>query len=42
MLYREIMAVCSENHTQHINALCEQKIELPNVKPGSKYTDQQA
>jgi hypothetical protein len=31
MLYREIMAVCSEIHTKHINTLCGQKIELLNV-----------
>jgi hypothetical protein len=28
MLYREIIAVCSEIHTKHINALCEQKVEF--------------
>ena len=32
MLYREIMAVCSEIHTKHINTLCEQNVELLNVK----------
>ena len=32
MLYREIMAVCSEIHTKHINTLCAQKVELLNVK----------
>jgi len=25
MLYREIMTVCSEIHTKHINTLCGQK-----------------
>jgi hypothetical protein len=39
MLYREIIAVCSQIHTQHINTLCEQKTELLNVKPGGKYSD---
>ena len=33
MLYREIMAVCSEIHTKHINTLCGQNVELVNVKP---------
>jgi hypothetical protein len=33
MLYREIIAVCSEIHKKHINSLCEQNVELPNVKP---------
>ena len=28
MLYREIIAVCSEIHTKHTNKLCEQKIEV--------------
>ena len=32
MLYREIIAVCSEIHTKHINTLCGQKAELLNVK----------
>ena len=32
MLYREIMAVCSEIHTKHINALCGQNVEFVNVK----------
>ena len=31
MLYREIIAVCSEIHIQHINTLCGQKVELLNV-----------
>jgi hypothetical protein len=32
MLYREIMAVCSEIHTKHVNTLCGQNVELFNVK----------
>jgi hypothetical protein len=32
MLYREIIAVCSEIHTKHINTLCGQNVELLNVK----------
>ena len=32
MLYREIIAVCSEIHIKHINTLCGQKVELLNVK----------
>ena len=32
MLYREIMAVCSEILTKHINTLCGQNVELLNVK----------
>ena len=33
MLYREIIAVCSDIHTKHINTLCGQNVELLNVKP---------
>jgi hypothetical protein len=32
MLYREIVAVCSQILTQHINRLCGQNVELVNVK----------
>ena len=32
MLYREIMAVCSQIHKKHINALCGQNVGLLNVK----------
>ena len=32
MLYREIIAVCSQIHTRHINTLCGQNVELLNVK----------
>jgi hypothetical protein len=31
MLYREILAVCSAIHTDHINILCGQNVELLNV-----------
>jgi len=37
MLYREIIAVCSEIHTKHINTLCGQKVEFANIKPGGTY-----
>jgi len=32
MLYKEIIAVCSQIHTKHINTLCGQNVELLNVK----------
>ena len=32
MVYREIIAVCSQIHTKHINKLCGQNVELLNVK----------
>jgi len=28
MLYREIIAICSQIHTKHINTLCGQNVEL--------------
>jgi hypothetical protein len=28
MMYREIIAVCSQIHTKHINALCGQNVEF--------------
>jgi hypothetical protein len=33
MLYREIIAVCSEIHTKHINTLCGQNVEFANITP---------
>jgi hypothetical protein len=33
MLYSEIIAVCSEIHTKHMNTLCGQNVEFVNVKP---------
>jgi len=32
MLYREIIVVCSQIHTKHINTLCGQNVELLNVR----------
>ena len=32
MLYSEIIAVCSQIHTKHINALCGQNTELLNAR----------
>jgi hypothetical protein len=37
MLHREIMAVCSEIHTKHINTVCGQNVEFFNVKPDGIY-----
>ena len=39
MLYREIITVCSEIHTKHINTLFGQNIELFVVKLVVKYSD---
>jgi hypothetical protein len=39
MLYSEIIAVCSEIHTKHINTLCGQNIEFGYDKPGGTYCD---
>ena len=32
MLYREIIAVCSQIHTEHTNTLCGQDVEYVSVK----------
>jgi len=32
MLYREIIAVCTQIHTKHINTLCGQNVELLDVR----------
>jgi hypothetical protein len=40
MLYREILSVCSEIHTEHVNTLCGQNVEFVNVKPGGTNIDQ--
>jgi hypothetical protein len=32
MLYREIITVCSQIHTKHINILRGQNVELLNIK----------
>jgi hypothetical protein len=34
MLYREIIAVCSQIHTKHINTLCGQKANAINLSYG--------
>jgi hypothetical protein len=39
MLYKEIIAVCSQIYTIHISRLCEQRAELLNVKPDCIYSD---
>jgi hypothetical protein len=39
MLYSEIIAVCSEIHTKHINSLCGQNVEFVNVKHGGTYSN---
>jgi hypothetical protein len=36
-LFKEIIAVYSENHTKHINTLCGQNTELLNVEVGGTY-----
>jgi hypothetical protein len=34
MLYREIIAVCSEINIKHINTLCGKSVEFHNVERG--------
>jgi hypothetical protein len=33
MLYSEIIAVCSQIHTKHVNTLCGQNVEFFNYNP---------
>jgi len=39
MLYREIIAVCSEIHTKHINTVCGQNIGFLKPIPDGIYSD---
>ena len=39
MLYREIIAVCSQIHIKHINTLCGQNVEVLSVIPGGTYSN---
>ena len=42
MLYREIIAVCSEIHTKHTNTLCRQNVDLLDVKPCGTHINHRA
>jgi len=42
VFYKEIIAVCSEIHTKHINTLCGQNVELLSVKSDGTYGDRWA
>jgi len=35
----EIIAVCSQTYTKHINTLCRQNVGFVDVKPGGTYSD---
>ena len=39
MLFREVNAVCYENHTECINALCVQNAEFLSVRQRYKYVE---
>jgi hypothetical protein len=39
MLYSEIIAVCSQIHTKHINTLCGQNVEFVDIKHGGTISD---
>jgi hypothetical protein len=39
MLFRETVALYSENHTEHTNTLCGQNAEFQFVKAGGTYTN---
>jgi hypothetical protein len=38
MLFGETVAVCCENHTEHINKFCEQNAEFQYVNAGGTYS----
>jgi hypothetical protein len=42
MLCREIIAVCADIHTDHINTRCGQNVEIVKAKPGGTYCQQEA
>ena len=42
MLYREIIAVCSQIHTNHLNTLCGHNVEFLDVKPSGTYSNRWA
>jgi hypothetical protein len=39
ILYREIVAVCSQIHTKHTNTLCGKNTEFLNVADGGTDSD---
>ena len=39
MLYREIIAVCSQIHAKHTNTLCGQSVEFLYIIAGGTYSD---
>jgi hypothetical protein len=39
MLFREIIAVYCEKHTEHTDTLCGQNAEILNVNVGGTYTN---
>jgi hypothetical protein len=38
MLYREIIEVCSQIHTKHINTLCGLNVEFVHFKADGTYS----
>ena len=39
MLYTEIIGVCSQIDTKHVNTLCGPNVEFVSVKPGGAYSN---
>jgi hypothetical protein len=39
MLYREITAVCSQIHTEHINTLCGQNVGFVSTRHNGTFTN---
>jgi hypothetical protein len=42
MLYKETIAACSEIHTQHMDTLYRQNVEIFAVKLGGTYSNHRA
>jgi hypothetical protein len=42
LLYSKRVAICCENHTEHINTVCVEKLQFSNANTGGVYSNQYA
>jgi hypothetical protein len=40
MLYREIVAVCSEIYIKHVNTMCGKNVQILDIKLGGGFSSQ--